>query len=481
MREKVENIVDYLMGKDIDYADVRCEELKTQNIKTEDGSLQDLNTETSRGVGIRVFDDGAMGFAATGDLDRLHQTALKAIEVASASKIAQKRSVELAEKEVVEDYYETPCRRDPFAVDLDEKIELLLRAESEMNGAAELHKTSASMRLRREGKIFADTEGSLIEQELVESGAGIEASALGEDDLQVRTHPCSFGGNHARAGYEFIEELDLVGNAGETAREAAQLAGAEDCPEGEFDLILDSSQLALQIHESIGHPIELDRVFGAEEAYAGTSFLDVDDTDSLRYGSEHVNVVADATVPGGLGTFGYDDEGVPAQSVNIIEDGIFRGFLTSRDTAARLDSRSAGASRADGWNNLPLIRMTNINLLPGSYELDELIAEVDYGLYLDTNRSWSIDDRRLNFQFSCEIAYEIEDGSFTGKIFKNPVYTGITPRFWKSCAGVAGEDHWQMYGLPNCGKGQPGQRARVGHGSAPALFKDIEVGVKDDE
>jgi len=481
LQEKIAGLIEYLEGKDIDYADVRYGKIEEQAVSTEEGELQEFDNNTSEGVGIRVIKNGAPGFAATGDLDRLHQTALKALDVADASSRVKGKNMELAEKESIKDYYETSYEKDPFTVSTGEKIELLREAEAKMQDEADLFKTSASLRFRRENRIFADTEGSLIEQELMESGGGIEASAVGEDDLQVRTYPCSFGGNHAKAGYEFVEDMDLIGNAGETAREAEKLAGAEECPHGEFDIVLDSSQLALQIHESIGHPVELDRVFGSEEAYAGTSFLSVEDLNELQYGSECVDVVADATVEGGLGTFGYDDEGVPAQRIPIIESGEFVGFLTSRETAVRLGISSGGASRADGWENIPLIRMTNINLLPGEYSFEELISDIDYGLYLENNRSWSIDDRRLNFQFGCEIAYEIENGRLTGKIFKNPLYTGITPQFWRSCTGICDNEHWQMYGLPNCGKGQPGQRARVGHGSAPARFNNIEVGVERDE
>lgn len=481
MQEKLEDIIEYLQMKGADYADLRYKDIKSQSIKTEDEKLKEWENETSRGVGIRVFVDGSPGFAATGDLERLHQTALKAIEIAEASSRVRSEKIELGEKKTVEDYYNSPCEKDPFAVSSQEKIELLKTAEAEMNKAAELHKSSATLDFRRVNKIYADSEGSYIEQELVDSGGGIEANTVGDDDLQVRTYPTSFGGNYARAGYEFIENMKLVDNAEKTAREAAKLAEAEECPGGEFDIVIDSSQLTLQIHESIGHPIELDRVFGSEEAYAGTSFLSPEHLDEFVYGSEHVNVVADATVEGGLGSFAYDDEGVPGQRVPIISEGIFKSFLTSRDTAPQIGRSAGGTSRADGWENLPIIRMTNINLLPGEKDFSDLIKDIEYGLFLETNRSWSIDDVRLNFQFSCELAREIKDGRLTGKIFKNPVYTGITPRFWRSCAGVCSEDHWQMYGVPNCGKGQPGQTARVGHGSAPAKFRGIKVGVKNDE
>jgi TldD protein len=256
-----------------------------------------------------------------------------------------------------------------------------------------------------------------------------------------------------------------------------ELLSAPDCPSMETTLVLDSGQMVLQVHESIGHPIELDRVLRMEEAYAGTSFLAPHHRGELRYGSKHVNVTADATLPGGLGTFGYDDEGVPAQRVPVIEEGTFRNFVSSRETAAVLGERSNGTMRADGWQNLPLIRMTNINLEPGEGTLDELIADTKDGVFMATNTSWSIDDKRVNFQFGCEIARRIKDGKLT-EMYRNPNYTGITTEFWGSCDAVGGREEWVVWGTPNCGKGQPGQVARVGHGTSPARFRGVQVGVR---
>ncbi|HUU43000.1 MAG TPA: TldD/PmbA family protein, partial [Planctomycetota bacterium] len=257
---------------------------------------------------------------------------------------------------------------------------------------------------------------------------------------------------------------------------AARLITAPECPSGERTIILDGGQLALQVHESIGHPIELDRVLGLEAGFAGTSFLKPSDAGKLRYASEFVNVSADATTPGGLGTFGWDDEGVPAQRTDVIREGIFRGFLSSRETAGAVGRNSSGAMRASGWHAIPLIRMTNVNLLPGLWDLEGLIADTADGLLLATNRSWSIDDKRLNFQFGCEIAWEIVDGKL-GRVYRNPTYMGITPQFWASCDAVCGPADWRMWGTPNCGKGEPMQTAHVGHGAAPARFRGVRVGV----
>jgi TldD protein len=329
---------------------------------------------------------------------------------------------------------------------------------------------------QREEKTFGSSEGSLIEQVLVETGCGIEVTAVDEGEVQRRSYPNSVGRHQGTEGWEFVERYDLPGNAGRVAEEAAALLRARPCPAGVTTVILDGSQVALQIHESCGHAIELDRVLGTEAAFAGTSFLTTDKLDNFRYGSDIVNITADATIPGGLGTFGYDDEGVPAHSTPVVRNGLFVGYLTSRETATSLGQRSNGAMRASGWNRIPLIRMTNVNLDPGTWTLEKLIADTKEGLYMETNRSWSIDDRRLNFQFGTEIAREIKNGRL-GDLVKNATYTGMTPQFWGSCDAICNRDHWVVWGTPNCGKGQPEQVAHTGHGAAPARFRNVQVGV----
>ncbi|MBS3938997.1 MAG: TldD/PmbA family protein [Peptococcaceae bacterium] len=479
MQEQIRTVLERLKQAGVDYADIRVSEIVEEGISTENGKVQNLSTNRTKGYGVRVVALGSLGFAASQEFEHMEQTALEALRIAKASQVAQRQPVRLSPKEAVVDHYATKVGIDPFTVPKSEKLDLLFRAEAAMREAAPtLFKTVGNMDFRREEKLFMDTDGSVITQTLYESGGGIEAIAVSPKEMQKRTYPNSFRGNFATAGYEFVLAMGLVENAPRVAREAAMLIAAEECPSGLFDLIIDGSQLTLQIHESIGHPIELDRVFGYEAGYAGTSFLNPAMV-GFQYGSKHVNVVADATVPGGLGTFGYDDEGVKAQSTPIITQGIFQGFVSSRDTAAVLGQESSGTARADGWRRIPIVRMTNINLLPGDFELNELIAGVEDGLLLSANKSWSIDDKRLNFQFACEMASEIKGGKLTGKIYRNPIYTGITPEFWNSCDGVANEKYWQMFGTPNCGKGEPGQVAHVGHGSAPARFRKVKVGVAD--
>jgi TldD protein len=309
------------------------------------------------------------------------------------------------------------------------------------------------------------------------SGAGFSALSYQDGEIQRRSYPNSFGGQYQLKGYELVDELRLVENAPRIADEVAALHSADQCPEGEFDLILDSSQLGLQIHESIGHPIELDRVLGSEANYAGMSFLTLEKLNTLRYGSEIVNVVCDARPEHGpgLGTFAFDDEGVPAQSTDIIRNGQFVGYMTSRETAAAVgQARSNGTMRADGWARLPLIRMTNVSLLPGEHTLEE-VFDVDHGIYMETNKSWSIDDKRYNFQFGCEIGWEVRNGRRV-RMLKNPSYSGISTEFWNACVAISGAENWTLWGVPNCGKGQPEQVMGTGHGASPARFRRIKVG-----
>ncbi|MDP9295109.1 MAG: TldD/PmbA family protein, partial [Actinomycetota bacterium] len=373
--------------------------------------------------------------------------------------------------------WESPMQRDPFEVPLAEKVELLMEASRRMQSVEGVTFAEAGIDLYRRRTAFASSEGAAIEQAIVNSGGGIEATAIDDGEMQRRSFPNSFRGHLAAAGWEHIPKLGLIENAERTGREAVELVSAKECPSEVTTVVLDSGQVELQVHESVGHAVELDRVLGMEVSYAGSSFVKPSDRGTLRYASELVSITADATTPGGLGTFAYDDEGVPAARVPILVDGTFQNFISSRETAPVIGERSSGAMRADGWANLPLIRMTNVNLEPREGTLVEIIGDTKDGLFFSTNQSWSIDDHRVNFQFGCEIAWRIKDGKLT-EIYKNPNYTGITTEFWGSCDAIAGRDDWVLWGTPNCGKGQPGQVARVGHGVSPARFRNVQVGVR---
>ncbi|MBV9120531.1 MAG: TldD/PmbA family protein [Chloroflexi bacterium] len=478
MRDIAQRALNQAQVAGASYADVRVINQRSETIAVKNGVVEAFSRGSSQGFGVRAIVDGAWGFAASNQLTTAEadRVAALAASIARASAQAKKADVRLSPLPAVKATYSTPMVKDPLAVSAEDKIGLLLRADEAMRRVKRLTVAESSLEASIEDKLFCSTEGSDIEQRIVTCGAGLEATAVGEDEVQTRSYPNSFGRQAGTAGWEFVEALALPENAERVASEAVELLTARACPSGVTTVILDGTQLALQVHESCGHPIELDRVFGMEAAYAGTSFLTTDKLGSFRYGSDLVNIVADATAATGLGTFGYDDEGVPAQRTPIVVNGIFSGYMSSRETAPLIGQTSSGTMRADGWNRIPLIRMTNVNLLPGSWTLDNLIADTDDGILMAVNKSWSIDDKRLNFQFGTEIAWEIKNGK-RGALLRNPTYTGMTPQFWAGCDAICDADHWQLWGTTNCGKGEPGQTMYVGHGVAPARFRNVRVGI----
>jgi len=479
VKDLIERALDAAQRGGAGYADVRVVERETEGLTVKNGALEAATSNSSAGFGVRVLVDGAWGFSSSAhlDLDEAENIAREALEIARAAAAAQREPIELDDTPAVTDTYRTPFVEDPFAVSLDDKLRVLMEADAAMARVPGVAIREGNMVAGRERKTFASLAGAWIEQEIVEAGGGIEATAVNDSEMQQRSYPNSFGGQSVTGGFEAVRALALPDHAQETAELAVALLDAPQCPSGEMDLILDSTQVALQIHESCGHPTELDRVYGTEASFAGTSFLTTDKLGELRYGSELVNIDADATAPGGLGTFGYDDEGVPAQRAPLIDGGLLVGYLTDRQTGPRIGRRSIGTARAWMWSNIPLIRMTNINLRPGDAgSLEDLIAETRDGIFMSINKSWSIDDRRLNFQFGDQAGWLIKNGKRT-QLVKNPTYTGITPQFWGSCDAICSQDEWTLWGLPNCGKGEPVQVGHVGHGAAPARFRGVKVGV----
>ncbi|HXP46169.1 MAG TPA: TldD/PmbA family protein [Terriglobales bacterium] len=482
MKDIASWILNTAQSRGAGYCDLRVVDERARTIATKNGKVGHASNAESLGVGIRVIADGAWGFAATQDLSRtaVEATAARAVEVARASARVKQHELQLAPEKAYVDEWTTPYKIDPFTTSIADNIELLLKVDSELRAVEGVTLAEALFSFRRYEQWFYSSIGSDIHQTKFITGAGYAAYAFAGTEIHKRSYPNSFGGQYQNKGYELVEELKLVENARRIAEEAVALHKADQCPEGTFDIILDSSQLGLQIHESVGHPIELDRVLGMEANFAGTSFLTTDKLRHLRYGSDLVTVVADATPEHGpgLGTFKYDDEGVPAQCTPIITNGLFTGYLSSRDTAPAIgEDRSSGTMRAEGWNRIPLIRMTNISIRPGAkpLTLDELIASTDHGIFFQTNRSWSIDDKRYNFQFGTEIGWEIKAGKL-GRMLKNPSYSGITTEFWNSMDAICSRDQWTLWGTPNCGKGQPMQTMGTGHGASPARFKGVKVG-----
>ena len=482
MKQIVEWALNIASQKGASYADARAVSDRSRALATKNGRVGSASDSESQGIGIRVLADGAWGFAACDDLSRasVEATAARAVEIARASARVKQHDVRMAPEKPVIAEWTTPYKIDPFTTSVEQNLELLLKIDSELRSVNGVTLAETNMNFRREEQWFLSSEGADIHQTKYTTGAGYAAYAFAGSEIQKRSYPTSFGGQWQNKGYELIEELKLIENARRIGEEAVALLKADKCPEGLFTIILESAQLGLQIHESVGHPIELDRVLGMEANFAGTSFLTLEKLRTLRYGSDLVNVVADARQEHGpgLGTFAYDDEGVPAQCTPIISNGLFTGYLSSRETAHTIGlDRSGGTLRAEGWNRLPIIRMTNISILPGEkpLTLEQLISDTDHGIYMQTNRSWSIDDKRYNFQFGCEMGWEIKNGK-RARMLKNPSYSGITTEFWNSMDAICSRDEWTLWGTPNCGKGQPQQVMGTGHGASPARFKRVKVG-----
>jgi TldD protein len=477
MKDLLRDLVDSAARR-ADYADARFVRTRAEKLSTRNGALDRLDSHESEGVGVRVRVGGAWGFAAARGWDRRDAEAAleRALAVAAAQPAAG--GVALAPEPPAHGRWENPVERDPFAVPLEDKLAVLAATDAGLRTEPGVNLTLAGFEALRVEKVFASSEGALCEQRLTECGGGISAVAVAGDESQIRSYPASHGGHVVQGGYEDFLALDLPGAAPRVSQEAVALLQAPSCPSGRTTLILAGEQLGLQVHESVGHAVELDRVLGREASYAGTSFVPADGLGVFRFGSPQVNVTADATSPGGLGTYLWDDEGVEGRPLPIVREGTLAGFLSSRETAAEIGlDRSGGCMRADGFARQPIVRMTNVNLDPGSTgTFGELIADTEDGLLIETNRSWSIDNRRLNFQFEGEAAWEIKNGR-TGRLLRNPSYAGLTPEFWASCDAVCSADEWRLISLLDCGKGEPGQVMRVSHGSAPARFRNVQVGV----
>ena len=485
MDELIARALDLAKVKGAAYADIRLVHTDQEWYVVRNGVVDTLSMNQSTGFGVRVVADGGWGFASSHDfspseVDRVTALAVRIARAStSISPVAEGRQnvVSLGSPVTSQGSYSTPIQVDPFTISPDEKLRLLLEVDHGMASVQQITSRRSNLVFNKEQKTFANTEGAHVEQTIYESGGGMQATAVGHGEVQRRSYPEPHGLQLGCAGWEYILAMDLAGNAERTASEAAALLTADPCPSDiTTTIIIGGSQLALQVHESCGHAIELDRVLGSEAAYAGTSFLTTDKLNNFNYGSDQVNITADNLRLPGLGTFGWDDEGVPAQSTSIVRNGRFVGYLMSRESSSMLGLEPNGCMRASSWNRIPLIRMTNVSLEPGVWSLDDLMADTDDGIYMETNHSWSIDDRRYNFQFGTEVGYEIKGGKL-GRLLRNCTYTGITPLFWNSCDAVCSQEHWEMWGTPHCGKGQPGQVAHTGHGAAPARFRNVKVGV----
>ncbi len=476
MKTLLSKTIKHLKKSGVDYADLRYITSTHEAILVENNQVKSISFDVDEGVGVRVFSKGSWGFACTPKLtwDQIKSTADVALAIARSCSSINKKKYKFPSGSPIKANFKSPFEIDPFTIPLEKKLDYLLWASQELKSHPNIKTAISGFDFFKTNKLFFNTEGSEISQKILESGGHIEAIATGAGDVQKRSYPSSHHCELAQAGYEYVKALDLVGGARKIRKEAVSLLRAKECPNKKTTLILDGSQMALQIHESCGHPAELDRLLGREISLAGDSFLTLEKLNKFKYGSKLVNIYSDPTIEGGAGSFGYDDEGTPAKKAYLVKDGIFTGYLTSKETAAHFDIENTGCMRASGWNRTPLIRMTNINIEPQDATLEELIKEVRNGVFMSTNKSWSIDEKRLNFQFSTEIAWEIKNGELT-QVLKNPLYASTTPIFWNSCSGISNKDHWRMWSVSDCGKGEPMQTMHVGHGTAPARFENIQV------
>ncbi|MFO0705853.1 MAG: TldD/PmbA family protein [Nitrospira sp.] len=462
-----------LASSGAEYGDIRIVHSMSQTIRGEDRRIASVREAEDTGFGVRVLYHGAWGFAASSilSLEEVPRVTDLAVEIAKGSASIAVDKVVLAREPVHRDRIVTPVRVDPFTVPLQQKTDLLLATMERLQQQAGVVRSSAGIWARRDRKLFASTEGTRLDFDLLASSGDCTATALYDGRFASR----SFNTPQLRRGYELIEDAELLTRASRLAREAVEKVRAPAVDAGRYDLVLDPEHLSLTMHESCGHPSELDRALGYEANYAGTSFLTTDKRGPFRYGSPHVNLVADNTESETLAATGYDDDGVACQKWDIVRDGLFVGYCTNREVAPKIgESRSRGSNRADSWGSVPIVRIANIGLEPGTTTLDQLLADVKRGIYIEGHGSYSIDQRRYNFQFGGDAFWLIENGRRT-YMLRDVIYHGITPEFWNSCDGVADRSHRQRYGFITCGKGQPGQSGWMTHPASHARFRQVQV------
>jgi len=460
----------------VDYADIRIVQKRDQNILMMDMSPKQINDEETVGFGVRVLKNGAWGFASRSVVNKenINSVVREALQVANASmRVLEGKGVKLANEPVHKDYFKTPIEIDPFDIDINDKIQLLLLVNRKMLNVKHIVKAISGISVTRRDQFFASTEGSLIETDIYTVNAGYTAVSVKGGDSQDR----SFGDYPLNKGWEHILSLDLVENAERIAEEAVMKIDADFPEVGKKDLVLDPSHLSLTIHESVGHATELDRVLGYEANFAGRSFATPEKRGKFRYGSEKVNFVADNTLPSGLATTGYDDEGVKCQRWYIIKNGILTDYSSTREVSPLIgEKRSRGSARADGYSNMPINRIPNLSLMPSDEDItpEDLIAGVEDGILIQGSGSFSIDQMRLNFQFGGDLFFEIKNGK-KGKMQRDVIYQSITPEFWGSLYAVSGEKYWEPRGFRTCGKGEPMQLAQMTNGAPYAAFRNINV------
>jgi TldD protein len=472
-----ETILSHLSFQKIQYADVRFTiDLRQSYTGSSDSAITHPDNRRHSGFGVRVLKNGAWGYAASATESKKEavNVAETAVHLAIASSQLIKTPVKLSQIKPIKAIWKNPMNIDPFALADEDKAMVLSNALSLAKSIKGLQKTTGHLAFHRTQTWFWSSDGSEIFQEITMPSIELRFTAGDGHAAQTRSWPSSHGGFACTGGMEQLERIISQESVAKRAEEAIMLSRAKPCPEGLFTVILAPDQMSLQIHESIGHPLELDRVFGAEANFSGTSFAQPHLLKKLQIGSDSVNVYTDPTEEAVLAAYRYDDDGVPARPVQIIRNGLLTGYLSGRETARRINMDSSGNNRAAGWRHYPINRMSNTRLEPGDFSWNNLLAGIDKGLYMATNRSWTIDDRRDTFRFECELAREIRGGKL-GRIYRNPVYSGRTLDFWRSCDAIGDATLYQNWGTPSCGKGEPSQILHTSQGSSPARFQNVAV------
>ncbi len=464
------------------YADIRISRTLNQFVNTRENRVENVTDTETYGFGVRVLVDGSWGFAASSNVQKaeIARVAERAVSIAKANRAIQRNRISLVP---VEKYpnaeYATPVVRDPFAVPLSEKVDYLLKVNAEaakVKGPGPLF-VSSRMFFVKEIKSFASTEGSYIDQTLIRSWPTFTVTSI--NSQTGRFEQRSSLGTPIGKGYEVVGEYDLIGEAPRAAEQAIQKHTAKSVEPGKKDLVLHPTNLWLTIHESIGHPTELDRVLGYEANYAGTSFATREKLGKFQYGSKFINIKGDKIQRNGLATCGWDDDGVKTKEWDIIYDGVLVSYQTVRDNAAVIGLKeSQGASYGDNWGDVAFQRMPNVSLqpAPGKQKIsaDDLIADVKDGVYIEGDGSFSIDQQRYNFQFGGQLFYEIKNGKKVG-LLRDVAYQSRTPDFWNACDGVGSREHYILGGAYFDGKGEPGQVNAVSHGCPPARFRNVNI------
>ena len=483
MRQKLKTQIDQLKAKGVTYADVRWYPREDQNFFVmHNGNLKALNASSESGAGVRVLYKGAWGFSASSDLADLDTLFDKALDNARIASERVTFPIRLAEKDAIQDSFSSPNKINPFDIPLEEKVDFLKRVDQAMNQPGVMQRVSF-FRFDNRQQVYIDSEGSEIEKNIINVFTQIRVMGMDKDGgMQSRSY---FPGRTGMTrGWESLEEADFMGNAERIVKELNQLLVAPDCPKEKMSVILMPDIMFLQVHETIGHPLELDRILGYELSFAGGSFVRLEDFGTLRYGSEKLTARANALEPNTPGSFGFDDDGVPAQDNVLIDKGILVGAITGRQMVEEANATarkiifegSSGANRASAFYRVPIERMTNINVDPGEDgSLEDIIANTERGIILDGDKSWSIGSNREQFHFANHIGWMVEDGKRT-HVVKNPTYRGETVPFYNSLSAVGDESTWHVHYVDNCGKGQPSQIMELGHGVPICKFDDVTVG-----